>query len=75
MTKKAPVSQQPGRTCAKRSMAEGLKTISQNWVITARGPVGECSIWNPAGVCIQEPAMTIQSALKWAPRQTQIVEK
>ena len=52
-------------------MLEGLKTMAQKSVMTARPP------WtsNPAGVCIQELATTIQMAEKMLPSATMTVAK
>ncbi len=74
-TKKAPASQHPISTCVSLIIEEGLNTIAQKSVISALKPLGPMTISNPAGVCIHAFAMTIQTALKCAPRQTIIVLK
>ena len=56
-------------------MDEGLKTICQKSVISARAFSPSPTMWKPAGVCIQELATTIQMALKCAPRHTMQVAK
>src|SRR6202008_758648 len=61
----------PRTTWTRRSILEGLKTMAQKSVMTARPP---CTS-NPAGVCIQELAMTIQMAEKMLPSATMTVAK
>jgi hypothetical protein len=77
----------PIRTCDRRSMDEGLKTSAQKSTISARtcgmpsmtsGLPSSSSIARmvePAGVCCQELAITIQTAENIEPRKTIIVEK
>ncbi len=52
-----------------------MKTTCQKSVMTARTGAGSVTISKPCGVCIQELAMMIQSALKWAPTTTISVAK
>jgi hypothetical protein len=69
-TRNAPACQAPSTVWVRRSTLDGLKTITQKSVISARTWGGVPTRWKPAGVCIQELATTIQTALKCAPRQT-----
>ena len=56
-------------------MVEGLKTTAQKSVISARTSAPSPTMWKPAGVCCQELATTIQTALKVAPSATRQVAK
>ena len=61
---------QPDHTCHSRSIDDGLNTIAQKSVISARGPRGPSTTWKPAGVCIHELATTIHTELNTLPRNT-----
>src|ERR1035437_4642955 len=56
-------------------MLDGLKTIAQKSVISARAVVPAPTMWKPAGVCCQELATTIQIAEKNAPNATMQVAR
>jgi len=71
----APACQQPESVCVRRSTEDGLNTIAQKSVISARAERPSPTILKPAGVCIQELATMIQTAEKCAPRATMQVAK
>src|SRR4030095_14705350 len=73
-TRKHPASNAPVHTCKRRSTLDGLNTIAQKSVISARAFIPSPTIWKPAGVCCQELATTIQMAENKDPRKTRIVE-
>ena len=52
-----------------------MNTTERKSVITAWLPHCVCSITYPWGVCIQELAIRIHSALKWAPKTTRKVAR
>ena len=66
---------EPTSTCVSRGTLDGLNTMAQKSVISARAPKGPLTIWNPAGVCCQEFATTIHTAEKIEPSDTMQVEK
>ena len=70
ITKKAPRIMQPIRVWVSRMTLEGLKTMAQKSVISARARAPVPTMWKPAGVCIQEFATTIQMALNMPPSAT-----
>src|SRR5476651_1688852 len=74
-TKKAPDKNEPSQTCVKRSILEGLNTIAQKSVISARACMPLPTIWYPAGVCCQELATTIHTAENILPSVTITVAK
>ncbi len=63
----------PSSTCTSRSTLEGLNTIAQKSVISARAAAPVPTMWKPAGVCCQELATTIQTAEKIEPSATMTV--
>ena len=86
MMKNAPTRKHPIQTCTSRSIVEGLKTIAQKSVISARITISPSTTsglpsrktgttWEPAGVCCQELATTIQTDEKIEPRATITVAK
>src|SRR5476651_514939 len=79
ITKNAPRINAAASACPRRGMAEGLKTIAQKSLMTARLKVTPfstlVSILKPVGVCCHELAMMIQTDEKIAPRLTMQVEK
>ncbi len=56
-------------------MEDGLNTMAQKSVTTARACTPSPSMRYPAGVCIHELATTIQMAENMEPKATIIVEK
>src|SRR5690349_4430162 len=60
----------PIKTWTNRCMLDGLKTIAQKSVISARAVKPVPTMWKPAGVCCHELATTIQIDEKTAPSAT-----
>src|SRR5437667_3202168 len=75
ITKNAPRMYAPINVCTSRCMLEGLNTIAQKSVISARAVNPSPTTWKPAGVCCQEFATTIQIDEKIAPSATMQVAK
>ncbi len=86
MINAAPRMKQPIQTCTRRWTVDGLKTMAQKSVISARRMAAPSTtqgwpsrstltMWWPAGVCCQLLATTIQMALKIEPRATMSAAK
>ena len=75
ITKKPPRMKAPRSTWPRRCIADGLNTIAQKSVITARAPASSTTISKPAGVCCHELATTIHTDENTEPRKTIIVAK
>ncbi len=75
VTKNAPWMKLPSRTWTRRCMLDGLNTIAQKSVISARALAPCPTMWKPAGVCCQEFAITIQVAENTDPKNTMQVAK
>src|SRR5438045_2135992 len=73
ITNAEPIIHAAAMVCRKRGRNDCVQTTDQKSVMKARFPQCEPCTVNPAGVCIQEFAMMIQSALKWAPKVTRNV--
>ena len=69
-TKAPPRMPEPAHTWSSRSTELGLNTMAQKSTISARGPNGPSTMWNPAGVCIQLLATVIQIDENTLPRNT-----
>ena len=75
ITKKAPKMSAPMMVWLRRCTADGLKTIAQKLVISARRAAPSPTMWNPAGVCCQELATTIHTADRVDPSATSQVRQ
>src|SRR4029078_4654486 len=73
-TRKDPASSAPIQTCSNLSILDGLKTMAQKSVISARACNPSPTILNPAGVCCHELATTIHMAENSEPRNTRMVD-
>ncbi len=69
-TKNVPARKAPIHTCSSRSTLEGLNTMAQKSVISARAIMPSPTMWYPAGVCCQELATTIHTAENMEPSHT-----
>src|SRR6056300_1581078 len=70
MIRKPPAKNAPIQVCKSRSTELGLKTIAQKSVTSARTLSPSPTRWYPEGVCCQELATTIQTALNIEPSHT-----
>src|SRR5215471_4324400 len=68
MTRAAPTIQDATKTWRSRGRNEVVNTTDSKLVMKATLPHCELCTVYPAGVCIQELAIRIQRALKWAPK-------
>ena len=75
MTSEAPTIHDAAMVWMMRGPNEGVNTTSRKLVMNAWSPWPTSSTLYPAGVCIQELAMTIQVALNVAPTTTMVVAK
>ena len=65
----------PTSVWPRRIMLDGLNTMAQKSVISARMAAPSPTRWNPAGVCCHEFATTIHTAENIPPMETMSVEK
>src|ERR1017187_9693475 len=75
ITKNAARMYAPMSVWESRCMLDGLNTMAQKSVISARALSPWPTMWKPAGVCCHELATTIQMEEKNAPSATMHVEK
>src|SRR5215472_3686143 len=68
MTRVAPIIHDATQTWRSRGMNDAVKTTCAKLVMYATSPHCELCTVYPAGVFIQEFAIRIHSALKWAPK-------